>query len=305
MFSRLWRRVRGAEIPAIRFADLAEMPDPATRPPLDRPGVDPTALTPEQLSWHRDGVVILRGLVPAAIIDPYVEIRARLGKPGGWTSPQPYEHVPELLLLSLYRPLMEVMHELIGEEMLLHLNLTGWVSTERDWHQDDYLNPPFVDCWYAAAWIALDRITVESGPFEYIPGSHRWPLLRGDKVQACMTEADRADLVASGTEHLWPILTEKYVIPAVEAEIRERRVVAKQFLAEKGDVLIWHGGLMHRGTKPAAPGIERRALIAHYSGISHRPDVPNRKQDEHGSHYGLLNLPLHWPHEAPDQDQGS
>lgn len=289
-----------AEEPPIPFSALTETPDFAARPALDRPDLDYSKLTPEQISWHRDGVVILSDFIPADLIDRYVEVRARLPKPGGWTTPQPYEHVPELLRLSLYRPLIEVMNGLIGEEMLLHLNLTGWISTERDWHQDDYLNPPFVNCWYAAAWIALDRIAAASGPFEYLPGSHRWPLLRGDKVQACMTAADHAQLAAAGEEHLWPTLTQKYVVPAVEAEIRARRAVARQFLAEKGDVLIWHGALMHRGAKPAAPGIERRAVIAHYSGLSHRPDVPVRKQDEHGSYYGSLGLPLHWPLSAPD-----
>ena len=47
--------------------------------------------------------------------------------------------------------------------MLLHLALTGWISTQRDWHQDDYLNPPFVANWYAAVWMALDDISAESG----------------------------------------------------------------------------------------------------------------------------------------------
>ncbi len=298
MLARLWKQLRGPSAPS--FADLAELPDPATRPPLDRPDVDPSSLSPEQLSWYRDGVVVLRGFVPDDLIDAYVAVRARLPKPHGWQTPQPYQHVPELLKLSLHRPLMAVMKDLIGEEMLLHLNLTGWVSTERDWHQDDYLNPPFVDCWYAAAWVALDHISPESGPFEYIPGSHRWPLLRGGKVQACMTDADRAELKAKNEEHLWPTLTQKYVVPAIEAEIRRHGTPPKQFLAEKGDVLIWHGGLMHRGTKPARPGIERRALIAHYTALSHRPDLPERRQDEAGSHYSVLNLPLHWPLAAPD-----
>ena len=67
--------------------------------------------------------------------------------------------------------------------MCLSLALTGWVSTERNWHQDDYLNPPDVDAWYVAAWLALDDIPSGSGPFQYVPGSHRWPAIRGDKVR--------------------------------------------------------------------------------------------------------------------------
>jgi hypothetical protein len=71
-------------------------------------------------------------------------------------------HVPEIRDLSLYPPLHEVIKELFGGEFVLHLNLTGFVSTERDWHQDDYLNPPFINGWYLATWMALEDIDVSA-----------------------------------------------------------------------------------------------------------------------------------------------
>src|SRR5438552_11002670 len=87
--------------------------------------------------------------------------------------------------------LCATMESLIGEPMMLHLALTGWVSTERTWHQDDYLNPAHVAGWYAAVWMALDdNIHSDSGPFEYLPGSHRWPTLRRDKVISFLTEEE-------------------------------------------------------------------------------------------------------------------
>ena len=134
--------------------------------------------------------------------------------------------------------------------MLLHLTLTGWVSTERNWHQDDYLNPPFVNSWYAAVWVALDRIDPDSGPFEYVPGSHAWPLLRGDKVRAHMLEEEAEARDPETGAGLWPTLSEKLVVPAIEAELASKQSRTEHFLAEKGDVLIWHGRLMHRGSSP-------------------------------------------------------
>ena len=61
------RRARPPE--TITFADLAEMPDPAVIPPLDRPGVDEATLNEAQRSWRRDGVVILRGFMPDKVLD--------------------------------------------------------------------------------------------------------------------------------------------------------------------------------------------------------------------------------------------
>jgi hypothetical protein len=290
---RILARLTGRESPgpaAITFADLTETPDPSLLPPLDRPGVDQAGLTPEQRMWRQDGVVILPKFLPDSLTDPYIARRAQLDNPAGWLSPTPYLHIPEMRDLALYPPLTAMMAHLIGERMMLHLALTAWISTERDWHQDDYLNPPFVNSWYIAAWIALDRIDPGSGPFEYLPGSHRWPLLRGEKVRAFLTEEEHAR--RDGGTNQWPKYSERFVTPAIESEIARRAIPSKTFLGEKGDVLLWHGRLMHRGSMAAERGRERRSLITHYSGIDHRPDMPGRAQDANGQDYAVFDMKL-------------
>jgi hypothetical protein len=294
MIRRLMSRIAarsGAVPPSISFADLSETPDSALLPPLDRPGLDLAALTPEQRAWWRDGVVVLPKFIPNSVTSPYIAQRAALDSPGGWLSPVPYMQVPELRTVGLYPPLMRMLEHLIGEPMLLHLALSDWVSTERNWHQDDYLNPPFVNSWYAAVWIALDRIEPASGPFEYVPGSHRWPLLCGENVRRFLTNKER-ERKEYGVNH-WPKYSERFVVPAIEAEIAWQRVPPRTFLGEKGDVLIWHGRLMHRGTLAAQAGRERRSLITHYSGIDHRPDIVKRARDTNGQNYAVFDVPLH------------
>ena len=271
------------------FSDLSEYPDSDTLPWLDQLSVDASRLTPEQAQWRREGVVTLEGFLPDDLVDAYVARRERENIVG-WVSPTPYEHVPELRALALYRPLTQLMRDLVGEEMMLHLALTGWMSSERAWHQDDYLNPPGVNGWYAAVWMALDTIHPDSGPFEYYPGSHRWPLLRGEKVRSFMTDDERAERDSLGVNQ-WARITERFVLPAVEAEAVRRRTPIKQFLGKRGDVLIWHGRLMHRGRKPDVPLMERRSLITHYSGVNHRPDMPERAEQD-GSVYAIFNYPL-------------
>ena len=271
------------------FSELSEYLDPDTLPWLDQIGVDSSTLTPEQAQWRREGVVILENFLPDDLIDAYVARRETEGLVG-WASPTPYEYVPELRALALYRPLTAIMRDLVGEEMMLHLALTGWISSERAWHQDDYLNPPGVNGWYAAVWMALDTIHPDSGPFEYFPGSHRWPLLRGEKVRAFMTKDERTERDEFGINH-WAKMTERFVIPAVEAEAARRNATIRQFLGKRGDVLIWHGRLMHRGRTPNRPLMERRSLITHYSGVNHRADMPDRAE-QHGSQYAVFNHPL-------------
>jgi hypothetical protein len=254
------------------FESLSENVPDATVPRLDREVLDvpPESLTPAQRAWREDGVVILQKFMPEALMDRYSALRARLKKPGGWRSPVPYMHYDELKDICLYRPLTQVMTSLVGESMGLHLNLTGWISTERTWHQDDYLNPPFIVSHYAAVWIALEDVPAESGPFEFVRGSHRWPLMRREKV------LEHLEPGALRTPD-WPSRAEAFVTPACEAEIARRGAKVEQFLGKRGDVLIWHGRLMHQGSKPTVPGTPRKALIAHYSAVSKRRDMPDWK----------------------------
>ncbi len=265
----------------ITFDELSEQLDPSLLPPLDRPDLDESTLTPEQLSWRRDGVVELRGFVPDAICDAYIAARSEVG-PLGWLDPTPYLRVPELRDLALYPPLMAVMESLLSEPMMLHLALTGWVSSERAWHQDDYLNPPFVASWYAAVWIALDDIHPDSGPFEYLPGSHHWGLLRRDRVMTFLTDEELTRKEPLTGHNQWEKYAERFVTPAVERQIADSGLASRQFL----------GRLMHCGSKPKIPNMPRRSLITHYSGVNHRSDMPRRAQHEGGGIYAVFDNPF-------------
>jgi len=276
----------------ITFADMSEMPEQDGLPPLDRLYGHPA--TPAQRQWRYDGVVVLRDFFDAPLVDAYSAVRGQVPEPHfekGWPCSTAYEHIPEMRALCLHNNLMPYLQHLIGEPMLLHLVLPDWTSTERNWHQDDYLNPPAVNSWYAAVWIALDDIDADAGLFEYIPGSHRWPLMRREKVLAHLTPEEHQAVNPHSGAKMWPKMSERFVVPAIEAEIAARGVAPVRFHARKGDVLIWHGRLMHRGSAPARPGVLRKSLIAHYSGVNHRPDMPHRRR-EHGGEYAVFNAPL-------------
>ena len=72
----------------------------------------------------------------------------------------------------------------------------------------------------------------------------------------------------------WPKYSEEILTPIFEQLLIDAELNVESFAAQKGDVLIWHSRLMHRGSIPNNPDLERRACIAHYSGIHHRPDMP-------------------------------
>ena len=254
-------------------------------PALDREAVDESTLDENQRAWRRDGVVILPKLLPDDLIDRYCLLREKVPDPNGWACATPYMYFPELRNICLYEPLVRIVTSLVGEEVALSLNQTHWVSTERTWHQDDLCNQPYVNAFYAAVWMALDRIHPESGPFEYVPGSHRWRLLRSHKIRMFLeaSERDRPE---------WPNIAERFVTQAVEREIARVGTPIRSFLGERGDVLIWHGRLVHRGSPPLVRGMQRKALIAHYTGIPHREGIWRIKRHTNGCAYFDLPTPL-------------
>jgi hypothetical protein len=270
----------------VTFEELSEDIPDHLKPFLDRE-VPPPNLTPLQRKWRNDGLVILRKIIDPALIDAYCE-RWIKDKPfhKKWRPNVPYMDVHEIRDLCLAGHLMDTLGHLVGEEMGLHLNLCNWVSTERDWHQDSYLNPTEVYNHYLAVWFALDDIDPDSGPFEYIRGSHKWPLMSRQKVW----DAAPFDMKNSAewNDH-WPTLTQGFVSRACDEKILQENAVVDRFIpANKGDVLVWNGALVHRGSAPRVRGLERRALISHYSGLNHRHDMPVRKRHNDQGMYFVL-----------------
>tara|TARA_Y100000004_G_scaffold33551_2_gene35661 strand:- start:7876 stop:8769 length:894 start_codon:yes stop_codon:yes gene_type:complete len=262
-------------------------------PFLDRETVDESTLSQMQKDWRKDGVVILNNFIPEPLIEAYradwiQHNRVNHDRPLGYPGECAYYQVPSLMNISTFGPLQDVMRSLIGEPMGVHLNLTGWKSTQRNWHQDGYLNPDSNYDHYLAIWVALDDIHEDSGPFEYVRGSHVLPIITQDKTLARLEESERRD-------PLWPKYSERFLTPMFEDILNRGELEIEKFLAKKGDVLLWHARLMHRGSIPNNPDLWRETAILHYSGVNHRPDMPSPAiQHQQGGWYFPLNqnIPL-------------
>lgn len=266
----------------ITFAQLCGAePQDSDRPPLDR--IDAflrPSLTANQNDWLVNGVLIKENFIPDELIKRYRSVRDQVSNPGGWKHPTPYFENPEIRDICLFPELVSLQQELFGVPMGLHLNLTGYISTERQWHQDRYLNPDHVNDYYVAAWLALDDIHPDSGPFQYVAGSHRWPVMSRD----ALFKVAPPDLL--DPQH-WPSQTQGIVGAACQGEIDRRGAEIVTHLPKKGTLLLWHSRLMHRGSKPNVPGTPRKALIAHYSAIDHRPDMPSPVQHGAGFYFPI------------------
>jgi phytanoyl-CoA hydroxylase len=111
-------------------------------------------------------------------------------------------------------------------------------------HQDNfYLRAEPGTC--VAAWMALDACDQDNGCLLVVPGSHRWPLL-------CTSPADTT---ASFTDITVPLPPRTPVHPVP---------------MEPGDVLFFHGALVHGSQPNHTADRFRRSLIGHYIQASAR-----------------------------------
>lgn len=117
-------------------------------------------------------------------------------------------------------------------------------------HQDTVVFAIFPINYLIGVWLACEDISADSGPLVYYPGSHREPLYEAfdnypqTSLKTCLPETKAA------YEANLDRLAEKYE--------------KKQFLAKKGDILFWHGMLIHGGDGIKNPALTRKSYVCHY-----------------------------------------
>lgn len=139
-------------------------------------------------------------------------------------------------------------HLLLGLQIVAFQSLVFERGTMQGMHRDTNfvgVQPPWQ---MVALWIALEDIEPGAGELEYFVGSHRLP----DHTFS----SGRNDLLPEET--LPSGYSESY-----EALAAERGLERQRFLPKRGDVLIWHAGLVHGGSHNIRPGSTRRSFVVH------------------------------------------
>jgi phytanoyl-CoA hydroxylase len=133
-----------------------------------------------------------------------------------------------------------------GSEDLLHIDTAPLTLTE--------------PMSLAGSWVALEDVQPLSGEFQFIPGSHRLP----EQLHYGTEKSHHGDF-----EEAYKILM------ATRRMCEERGLETKNFMAKKGDVLIWHGDLMHGGAPIQDSTRTRKSLVVHLMPLGVMPTTFN------------------------------
>lgn len=231
-------------------------------------------------TFVRDGFVILKAAIPAETIDQIVrDTHAILDQPdhyvfkskGRYADPVGLDSLERgMRILDLYAvspaardaimgsPVSDFLNLIFGEPPIAMQSLSFEYGSQQSIHQDTAYVVSGKPLSLAASWIALEDVTPGSGELIYYPGSHRFRhFLFSQAHKSWVPERDGQDQHQAFLRNL-------------HSQAKEMGIEQDSFIAQKGDVLIWHADLAHGGAK-IKQNKTRQSLVAHYCPQSVKP----------------------------------
>lgn len=148
--------------------------------------------------------------------------------------------------------LLDFLSFLLGKPVIPFQSLNFTLGSEQRAHSDSIHMTTEPPGYLIATWIALEDTTPDNGPLFYYPGSHRLPYVMAD------------DYAAGNTAFTIGADSNRRYEDRIARLIAEKGLDKQLFLAERGDVLIWHANLLHGGSPIGRPGATRRSMVCHY-----------------------------------------
>ena len=210
------------------------------------------------LNWSQNGYALLEGFYSSHEVDAMNKVVDDLinTKQANWQYGNKIMfaiHQSETLLhAGTNERLMGILNLLLGREAELFQSINFITGSQQRTHSDSIHMTTFPFGNIIAVWIALEDITVDSGPLHYYPGSHTLPYVMnkdfGNESNAWRlgnkTYADYEDKIAE--------------------VIAQNDLEKKIFLAKKGDLFIWHANLLHGGEPQLNEKQTRKSMVFHY-----------------------------------------
>lgn len=160
---------------------------------------------------------------------------------------------PLIRACSLDKRLSAIIGNLLDGDPIQCNSLNFIYGSTQPAHYDTWFMPPVVEDKMLATSICLERVTDDNGPVVLYPGTHKiapyvFPHGGIAKLDASLIPAEQ--YVAETTSHIEPI----------------------PFMGEPGDVLIWHGQVLHGGSPIKDANKTRRSLVSHYFRAQDMPE---------------------------------
>lgn len=153
--------------------------------------------------------------------------------------------------IMMHPAIIRTLTLLFDEPVIAMQSLLFEYGSEQHLHQDFPYVHSGIPSHLIGGWVACEHADEENGSLLYFPGSHRIPLFDFGSGSVLYRNDDPKKIEAF----------EEY-LAAECGRLSKKPTILR---AEKGDVLLWHGALVHGGSPTRQKQQTRRSFVAHYS----------------------------------------
>jgi hypothetical protein len=158
---------------------------------------------------------------------------------------------PNVRRIAANGTMVDLLSRLYGARACPFQTLNFPVGSQQAMHSDAVHFNSAPERFMCGVWLALEDVTLDSGPLFYYPGSHRWPIYGNEHIGRCMATLPGRPTQAP-YEPVWTALVETH------------GATARQFHAKKGQALIWAANLLHGGAPQLNRQLTRWSQVTHY-----------------------------------------
>ena len=220
----------------------------------------------QSASFTETGVAIHRGLLAS---EPGLLDAVRAAHDARWPARDRvldgWRRDASVRQLATHPAVLEVVESTYGRRPIPFQTLNFRRGTGQPLHADVIHFDSVPTGWVCAAWIALEDVADDQGPVEYVPGSHRDDISR-NYLTTRSGAFDNDAYEAAVAQHVGD---------------RQRA----RFTASAGDVLIWHGALLHGGSPVLDSTSTRWSQVTHYFLDGFAYVTPQRAPTGAGGHF--------------------
>jgi len=308
---------RNLAIGAITISPDLALPSTPIARPADRAYERYRVSVREYVTFHQQGFVVVRGLVPpddVADLGSHVEdlIYGRCTVPG--LEPPPagasvaeiekrylrihmLHRVLEIHERFLLHPrILDVLEALIGPDLLamqsmLFIKPPGGAG--QGYHQDSYYIPTVPDT-LCGAWLAIDRADEQNGCMWFTVGSQHEPIYptidhRGRNHGDALADLTAVENVSNTDESV-------NTLSRIGRKYEGREVAA---IADPGDVVFFAGHILHRSHQNRSPNRFRRSFVGHYANARSYTRWGSRAGQQTNDQHILARGSTHLPYGLP------
>jgi phytanoyl-CoA hydroxylase len=184
------------------------------------------------------------------LVEQPFEERCRLRRENRWRVHGFYEHSRAAAAIFNHKGVRDLVSLLLDRPAQPSYTINFEYGSEQTIHQDMgvfSISPPN---HLVGLWLACEDVDADSGPLILYPGSHR------DRMWEGFPNYPQTSLRTSSPE----VSSAYYEYLDTVASRHERR----EFLPKNGQVLLWHGMLLHGGSIAKNRLATRRSYVCHY-----------------------------------------